>query len=159
MSPRLRLRALSTVAALGLVALAASPAAAATEVAKGAASAVTVTLAGNAQGSGTYTATNDGTTQTTSGTNTPALTVLGGFPGAGAGTLNQDAGTTTTSQASACAGLAGNGATLVAVGRSSCLQPKDTLSLSSGTVDLTKLDPSSDVIDSAFNKAILAQLP
>ncbi|MCW2758654.1 MAG: hypothetical protein JWO46_2400 [Nocardioidaceae bacterium] len=162
MSRRLRLRALSTVLALGILALAASPAAAASEVAKGSANAVTVSLAGNAQGTGVFTASNDGTNQTTSGTNTPPLTVLGGFPGAGAGTLNQDAGTAAPSgagQATACAGLAGNGATLVQVGRSSCLQPKDTLALNAGSVDISKLDPSKDIIDSAFNQAILGQLP
>jgi len=128
------------LAASALVVLSAGPGAAATVVAQATATALEVSLAGQAQGSGTYAVNNDGTGETSSGTNEPAGTIP--FPGASVGTLAQDAKTQIVrrnGRSAACSGLAGDGATLVAVGSGACLTPGNQLELSSGTLDLEAL--------------------
>jgi hypothetical protein len=131
------------VAAASLALLAAGPAFAADPVARASATALQIGIAGQGTDTGTYTATNDGSTETTSGTNTPALPVLGGQRLTNLGTLAQDATTTSSTgngSSAACAGVAGEGATLAQVGDgSSCLTGGQTVSLDAGHLDLTNL--------------------
>lgn len=106
---------------------------------KGTASAVDLNLAGQQTGSGQYTATNFGKGEETTGNNKPLLKVLGGQQLIKQGTLNQDASATKALKASACAGLAGNGASLAAVGDSSCLTPGQNISITPVNLDLSKV--------------------
>jgi hypothetical protein len=148
--------------AVGLVLLGTAPALAADGSTTGTATALRVSVAGNEAYSGTYSASNDGSTQTTSGSNKPQLQALGGQKVVTAGTLDQDAGTSVNGErghVNACSGLAGSGSSLVEVGRASCLDPKGTVSLNAGAVDFSKFDPTTDVVNSALNKAITDNLP
>ncbi len=143
MTRRMRVRTtLAAATTMGLLGLAAAPGSAATPVADGTASAVVVTVGGSPTDSGTYAATHDGTTQSTSGSNQPVLTGLGGQTLLSAGVLAQDATTSVTdgdSRSAACAGIAGQGATTVAVGEGSCLTGGQTMRLSAATLDLSRL--------------------
>lgn len=138
---RRRVRAsLGLLGAAALVGLSGSPAAAAT-VAQASATAVRVSVAGTPTDSGTFRSTHDGDRESTSGTNRPPASVPGGGV-LSAGTLAQDARTRVQGgqgYSQACAGLAGDGATVVAVGEGSCLSGGQNLQLSAGDVDLTGL--------------------
>lgn len=131
-------------AAASVAMLAAGPALAAAPVAQASASALTIALAGNGAGSGTYAASTDGTNETTTGNKSPALTAVGPLKLVGLGVAAQDATTSVVNQngnSAACAGLAGPGASIVAVGNAgSCLTGGSVLKLSPATVDLTGLN-------------------
>jgi hypothetical protein len=130
--------------------MAAGPAVAADAVSRASGNAVQLTLLGNTQGSGTFTATNDGHGEHTTGTNQPALALLGGQQLIDAGTLFQDATaqlTDHTGASAGCAGLAGDGATLVAIGDSRCLTPGQSLQLDLGKVDLAALVANVQIVD------------
>ena len=101
MRSHLRPAALVAASLVGL--LAAAPAYAA-DVTGGSASAVTVTAGGQDNGTGTYSAQYDGQ-KTTTGSNQPAISLLGGQSLLSAGTLAQDADANASGSA-ACAGLA-----------------------------------------------------
>ncbi len=144
-SPRSR-RPLLTLGATGaaasLVLLAAAPGSAAVPVARASATALELTVASSPVDSGTYAVSNDGRRETSTGSNSPALRALGGQSFLSAGTLAQDASTEVvdrTGRSAACAGLAGDGATLVAVGEGGCLTPGDNASISAGNLDLSDL--------------------
>ncbi|MFT4264704.1 MAG: hypothetical protein QM572_15060 [Nocardioides sp.] len=143
MSHRLFVRSGATVAAFALAGLAAGPAFAADPVAQATASALTLGIAGTPASTGTYAVQNDGTTQTTSGSNSPALPVVTGQSALATGTLAQDATTTISNgdgNSAACSGLAGPGATLASVGNGqSCLTGGNTLALNVASVDLSGL--------------------
>ena len=133
-------RTAAALCAAALVVLAAMPALAATHRAQASGSALTLTLGGSPNGTGTFTATNDGSGEHTSGTNQPAISVLGGQDLISQGTLHQDATARVTDgsgHSAACAGLAGQGATLVSVGEARCLTGGQTLSLDAGHLDLS----------------------
>lgn len=130
--------ALLTTAAL--LAVSAGPALAADPVAQASATALRLSLGGTPTDSGTYTVTNDGERETTTGSNEPAISALGGQSFIQAGTLSQDADTVIRNRdgfSAACAGLAGDGATLVEVAEGGCLVPGENLALDAGTADLT----------------------
>lgn len=132
--------AVALAGAAALVGLSGAPAAAAT-VAQASGTAVRVTVAGNPADSGSFRSTHDGNGEQTSGSNSPAV-ALPGLGVASAGTLAQDARTRVQDgrgYSEACAGLAGDGATVVGVGEGSCLQGGQTLQLSAGTLDLAAL--------------------
>ncbi len=141
MRPILRRSAFAAVFLLTVVAV--TPAAAAATVAQAGANAINLQIAGNeAVSSGTYTASNDGANETTEGNNQPLVAALTGQNLVSAGTLAQDAEAKVVAgqgKSSACAGLAGRGATLVAVGDGNCLSGGDNLALSAGTVDLSNI--------------------
>ncbi|QWZ06750.1 hypothetical protein KRR39_14520 [Nocardioides panacis] len=125
-----------------LVGLVAAPASAATVVARASATGVVLTAGGQPAGSGTYEVTHDGTRQTSTGSNRPAVSALTGQSLVSAGVLAQDATTRLEGRAgrsAACAGLAGDGATVAAVGDGDCLSPGSNLSLSAGSLDLSGL--------------------
>ena len=81
------LRFASVVGAVTLSAIAAAPAMAAAPLSQAGANAVTVAVAGNAQGTGDVTATNDGTSETKTGETAPQVPAPGGgfFTGGVAG--------------------------------------------------------------------------
>jgi hypothetical protein len=115
-------------------------------------------MLGNTQGTGTFTATNDGHGEHTTGTNQPALALLGGQQLISAGTLFQDATAYVSERAgtsAGCAGLAGDGATLAAIGVSRCLTPGQNLQLDLGKVDLAKLVANVKIVDNdQLNQAL-----
>ncbi|MDH2413740.1 hypothetical protein [Nocardioides sp. CER19] len=140
MSHRLFLRTGSALAAASVALLATGPAFAADPVAQASATALEVGIAGHGTETGTYTATNDGTRETTSGDNAPALPVAVGQQATNLGTLAQDAVTTTAGHSAACSGVAGEGATLTQVGDGTrCLTGGQTITLDAAHADFSKL--------------------
>ena len=126
--------------AAAVLAISAGPALAAEPVAQASATALRLALGGTPTDSGTYTVTNDGKRETTTGSNEPAISALGGQSFIQTGTLSQDADTVIRDKrgfSAACAGLAGDGATLVEVAESGCLVPGENLALDAGSADLT----------------------
>lgn len=127
---------LTTAAVLGV---SAGPAFAADPVAQASATGIRLSIAGTPTDSGTYTVTNDGETETTTGSDEPAISVLGNQPFIQAGTLAQKADTVIRNRdgfSAACAGLAGDGAVLVEVDEGTCIVPGENLALNAGTADL-----------------------
>ena len=91
-----------------------APASAVPVVSQATANALHATLLGSALlDSGTFTASNDGTTQTTTGNANPALTVLGTQTLITAGALPQTATANTDGTSAACGGVLGGGGTVV----------------------------------------------
>lgn len=136
-----RLAAAAT--ASSLVLLTSTPALAAEKpVAQASATALRLTIGGTPADSGTFTATNDGKRERTEGSDSPAISVLGGQDFIQAGTLAQKARTQIEDgrgASAACSGLAGDGAVLVEVDEGSCLRPGDNLELNAGNLDLSNL--------------------
>lgn len=147
--------ALLTTAAV--LAVSAGPALAAEPVAQASATGLRLTLGGTPTDSGTYTVTNDGKRETTTGSNEPAISALGGQGFIQAGTLSQDADTVIRNRdgfSAACAGLAGDGATLVEVAEGGCIVPGENLALSAGTADLTGLQILGDPFPQELQDAL-----
>ena len=144
MRPVLRLASVIGAATLGAVATA--PALAATTLSQAGANAITVKLAGNGQGSGNVTARNDGSRETRTGDATPPMSVLQGQSLLQGGALAQEASASAVGRSAACAGLAGNGGSVVNIGGSRCLAPGDEVNATLGSLDLNGLvvaDPDS----------------
>lgn len=147
MRPHLRLAAVVGAAAISTVAVA--PAYAAAPLAQAGANAITLSVAGNENGSGDVTATNDGSGEQKTGDTSPPISVLGGQRLINAGVLAQEATATSTDGAgrsAACAGITGNGGSVAQIGDSSCLNPGEPLDLSFGNLDLSGtlvIDPES----------------
>ncbi len=120
----------------GLAAAAEAP-----SVARAEATAVRGVLAGTPEDSGTFTATHDGrTASTTTGTATPQAGVLGNQRLLNLGILAQEATASLVDGAgasAACAGIAGNGGSVAQVGGSRCLTPGEPVGLSVANLDLT----------------------
>lgn len=131
--------------ALLVVGVTASPGAAAT-TGHAEATALRVTVAGESAGSNSYVADNAGDGEQTRGVNQPAAPPLLAQQGAlSVGTLFQDAAARGDGSTAACAGLAGDGATIVQVGQgTSCFTGADNARLT-----LAELDPG----------ALTAELP
>ncbi len=146
--PRAR-RARGAVALAGaavLVGLSAAPAAAA-PVSQGSATAVRVTVGGTPTASGTYSAVNDGNGEQTTGNNRPEAGVLGGQQLITTGTLAQDARAQVVDRrgrSAACAGLAGDGASVVAAGEGTCLRGGQNLRLDAASLDFSSLQVVQD---------------
>ncbi len=101
---RTTLRTAATLSgAAALTALSLAPAVGATVVSRSEASAVTVSVAGQGANSGTYSATNDGSRQSTDGTSRPPIGVLSGQKALNAGVLAQEAVARTDGTSAACA--------------------------------------------------------
>lgn len=131
---------------------AASPALAATQTATGTAAAIQGSVVGMTVDSMRYTASNDGSGETTSGTNNPPISVLTGQSRISEGTLAQDAVTSKQDgnlSSVACAGVAGQGASLAQVGDGNCIDNDgQTLSLTGSNLDLTNVKVTgSDITD------------
>ncbi len=136
----LRLAALATSASL--VVLSAAPGTAAQPLAEGTAVGLSLVVGGSANDSGAYKVSNDGSGETRSGARDPQIRVLGGQSLISAGTLAQNAATQVSGgngSVVACAGLAGDGATVAEVGEGDCLSPGNQLQLNAANFDLSKI--------------------
>lgn len=128
--------ALALAGAGALLLLTATPAAAVDPVSQASGSALSLNLAGRTAGSGEFVATNDGKTQETSGTNTPALPILGDQQAVVGGAVGQDAIAKTDGSSAACAGLVGRNGTVEVGPHGSCLTDSNgRVILSLGSLD------------------------
>ncbi|HET6667330.1 MAG TPA: hypothetical protein VFG98_08635 [Intrasporangium sp.] len=119
-----------------------APAVAATTIAQSSASALTIAVAGNAQGSGTVTATHDGDTESVKGETSPPVGVLANQGLLNVGVLAQEATAGISDgggTSAACAGVAGEGGSVAQIGDSSCLVPGQPIGLSIANLDLSRL--------------------
>jgi hypothetical protein len=127
-----------------LVLVSAAPGVAAEPVAQANATGLVLTVLSTPTDSGTYSVTNDGTKETATGSNKPAISLLDAQDFITAGTLAQDATTSVTNgkgNSAACAGLAGDGASLASVeDGGSCLTPANNATINAGTIDLSDLE-------------------
>lgn len=110
-------------------------------VAQSSATAVSGAVAGSGTDSGTVKAIHDGTAEQKTGPASPPVDVLGGQQLLNAGVLAQEATAVVDDQgrgrAAACAGIVGNGGSVVQVGDSHCLEPGAPVGLSLANLDLT----------------------
>ena len=142
-----RFAAAVAVSAFGMVA--ATPALAAAPVAQSGANALTVSVAGEENGTGNVTATHDGSREQRTGDTTPPVSVLKGQELFRGGALAQEASASVVDglgRSRACAGLTGNGGAEVQIGSSRCLSPGQPLGLTLGNLDLSDtlvIDPES----------------
>ncbi|MFL6156598.1 MAG: hypothetical protein ACJ72D_10920 [Marmoricola sp.] len=137
----LRVSAIAGAAAVSMLAIAPTFAAAA-PVSQATASGLTLGILGNPLSTGTVKATNDGTTETKTGQVNPPISVLNSQSIVKAGVVAQEAKASVTGDngtSAACAGLAGQGATIAEVGDSSCLTGGNAVDLDLGNIDLTKV--------------------
>jgi len=140
---RFRLKAGRLAAAgaggIALVVLAASPALADTSAST--ANALNMTLVGGTLAdSGTTTASNDGTTETNTGTQFPAIGVLGAQTVITAGVLGQVSRAFDDGSSAACAGVLGTGGTLVVGANGACtVTPSAQVVLNLGVVGLATI--------------------
>lgn len=158
-----RLGALSASTTLAFMAT--GPAWAAPVVASADANAVTLSIAGNATGSGEVTATNDGSGEDKQGETTPPISVLGNQDLLNAGVLQQDAAAQVqdgVGVSAACAGVAGEGGSVAQVGDSSCIFPGQPVGVTIANLDLTGavlVDPESALADlNAIGDPLMQQL-
>lgn len=151
-------RGAAVAAAAAMVALSAAPASAAT-VSQASATALSLELAGTgARDTGTYAVTNNGSTESAEGTNEPLITALGGQKAIHAGTLAQDAVATKDATSAACSGLAGDGATVVAVGSGDCLSGGDNISLDAASLDFADVELVSSGLFQGVDRQLIAEL-
>lgn len=139
-----RLAAVIGLAAIGSLSVA--PALAAAPVAQSGANAAHVSVAGNGQGTGTVTATHDGSRETRAGEATPPISLLKQQDLLNAGVLAQEATARGNSTSAACAGIAGEGGSVAQIGDSACLRPGKPIDLSVTNLDFGRLlvvDPQS----------------
>jgi hypothetical protein len=119
---RLYLRFAAVVGVVTMGAIAAAPAMAAAPISQAGANAVTVAIAGNKQGTGNTTATNDGSGEQKTGDATPPISILQGQSLFQGGVLAQEATAGSDGHSAACAGLGGNGGSVINIGGSRCLR-------------------------------------
>lgn len=151
-------RGAAVAAAAAMVALSAAPASAAT-VSQASATALSLELAGTgARDTGTYAVTNDGSTESATGTNEPLITALGGQEAIQAGTLAQDAVAKKNATSAACSGLAGDGATVVAVGSGNCLSGGDNISLDAASLDFSDVELVSSGLFQGVDQQLITAL-
>ena len=151
-------RGAAIAAAAAMVALSAAPASAAT-VSQASATALSLELAGTgARDTGTYAVTNDGSRESATGTNEPLITALGGQKAIQAGTLAQDAVANKNATAAACSGLAGDGATVVAVGSGNCLSGGDNISLDAASLDFSDVELVSSGLFQGVDQQLITAL-
>lgn len=134
-------RGLAFVAVAGISTLAFAPTAmAAGTVSQAEATALNISIADNAQGTGTVKAINDGAGEQKTGELKPLVgdTLLPDL-GVNAGVIYQDAKATSTGTSAACAGLAGDGAAVVELGTGNCLVGGDNLNFELANLSLNPL--------------------
>jgi hypothetical protein len=160
-----RLGALTGVTALALMTM--GPALAAEIVSQASANALTIAVAGNGQGSGTVTATHDGKDESVRGETSPPVHLLGGQQLLSAGVLAQEATASADGDgagaSAACAGIAGQGGSVVQIGDSNCLRPGQPIGLTFANLDLsdvvvfdedTPLAPLNEATDPVIENAV-----
>lgn len=140
MTRRPAIRGAALLATVTLLGLTMAPAFAAT-VAQASANALTIQVAGQGNDTGTVTARHDGVIETKDGGATAPVSVLQGQQVLAAGTFAQDATASVDGngdgQTAACAGIAGDGASVAEVGASRCLQGGDNIGITLANLDLT----------------------
>ena len=142
---RTYLRLTAAVGTLGLGLMALSPAVAATNNQAGA-NAVSIQIADqDPQGTGLATATYENGQETKTGNTTPAFPDPTGQKFLTGGVLAQEA-TAKPGLSAACAGLAGDGGSVLNIGNSSCLTPGNLITGSFGSFDPSTLIPSGSAI-------------
>jgi len=139
------LRFAAVVGAVTVSAIAAAPALAAAPAAQAGANAVTVAIAGNAQGTGNVTASYSNGKETTTGNSQPAFPDPTGQKFITGGVLAQEA-TAKPGFSAACAGLAGDGGSVLNIGDSKCLEPGNLVTGSFGSFDPSTLIPDGSSI-------------
>lgn len=164
MKTRSCLRLGSALGALSLSAVAMTPALAAGNIAASGANAFEMSIAGNGEGTGTASATHNGSKETRTGEANPPVSVLQNQKLLNVGVLAQQA----TAQkrggegySAACAGVAGNGASVAEVGDSRCLTPGAPVGLALANLDLSKtlvINPASALGPLAEANAPLATI-
>lgn len=112
---------------------------------------------------GRYTATYNGKKTVNSGTNKPALPLLGSDQKLlSVGVFAQDAAAALqngTAYSGACSALAGKGATLVAIGDgSSCVKPGEAVTVNLADLDLQKLGATTDYLLTDQSKSVHVKL-
>jgi len=138
-----------------LVWLSIAPALATHTVSHADATAIRLSVAGEGSDSGTVTATNDGSGEVKTGETSPAVGILGDQQLLNLGVLTQDAAARIVGQdgvSDACAGVAGEGAAVVAVGDSSCISRGEPVGVKIANLDLT--GTSIIQADSALGEAL-----
>lgn len=142
MTRRPAVRCVALLGATTLLGLSMSPAFAST-VAQASASAVSIEAAGQPNDTGTVTARHDGTVGVTDGSATPPVSLLQGQHLLAIGTLAQDATASVDGngdgQTAACAGIAGDGASVAEVGAARCLTGGDNVGVTLANLDLSKM--------------------
>lgn len=145
----LRLSAIIGATTVSMLAIA--PVFAAAPVAQATSNAITLGIAGTEGfSSGTVKATHDGITETKTGESNPTVGVLGNQSILNVGVLAQEATANTEANgdgtSAACGGVAGEGASVIAVGDSSCIEPGESVGITLANLDLTDvitIDPAS----------------
>lgn len=155
-------RGAAVAAAVAIVGLSAAPASAAT-VSQASSSAVSVDLAGSAASvdSGTYKATYDGKSTSTTGTSKPLVSALSGQTLVSNGALTQEADASKKNGKSfseACAGLVGDGTGNVGVGSGRCLQGDGIVHLDLGTLDLSQFRVSKSDLYKGMDDKVAKQI-
>jgi hypothetical protein len=138
------LRFAAVVGAVTLGGIAAAPALAATDNQSGA-NAVFISIAGNGQGTGNVTASYSNGKETTTGNSKPAFPDPTGQKFITGGVLAQEA-TAKPGFSAACAGLAGDGGSVLNIGDSHCLTPGNLVTGSFGSFDPSTLIPDGSSI-------------
>jgi hypothetical protein len=141
---RAHLRFAAVIGAVTIGVVAAAPAIAATDNQAGA-NAVFISIAGQGQGTGNVTASYSDGKETTSGNSQPAFPDPTGQQFITGGVLAQEA-TAKPGFSAACAGLAGDGGSVLNIGDSSCLEPGDLVTGSFGSFDPSTLIPDASSI-------------
>ena len=142
--------------------VAAPGSAATTPLAYADANALNLSLLGSPISSGTVVSTTDGKTTTTTGNPAPLVQALGSqqlIPSTGV--MVQDAKSTMSNQdgvSQSCAGLAGSGGQVVAVGNGDCIKGGQQLSFDPGSINLTNVQISSAGILTGITSPIQAAL-
>ncbi|GGU07923.1 hypothetical protein [Nocardioides albus] len=164
----LSVRGAALVAATAMIGLTvtAAPATASAEKpqAKASSVALTVNVSDKVKvDTGRYTATYNGKKTVNSGTNKPALPLLGSDQKLlSVGVFAQDAAAALqdgTAYSGACSALAGKGATLVAIGDgSSCVKPGEAVTVNLAELDLQKLGATTDYLLTDQSKSVHVKL-
>ncbi|MET0998348.1 MAG: hypothetical protein ABWX73_06515 [Marmoricola sp.] len=142
---RSHLRLASVAGAIVLSGVAMAPALGATNLSSAGANALTISVAGNENGTGNVTATNDGSGEKKTGDTEAPISDSGAQDFLSAGVLAQEAtarATNGTGTSAACAGLAGDGGSVVNLGGSECLKPTNQVNGSLGSFDPSTLLPT-----------------
>lgn len=145
--------------------LAIAPVFAAAPVSQATSNAITLAIGGSPISSGTVKATNDGTTETKTGSTNPVVGVLGNQSLLNIGVLAQAAEAKVASNgdgiSAGCGGVAGEGASVVNIGDSTCLVPGQPVGVTLANLDLTGstlIDPTSAIGGLAALNPIADQL-
>ena len=140
MTRRPAVRCVAVLGATALLGLTMAPAFANT-VAQAHANALAIQVADQANDTGTVTARHDGVLETKDGAAVAPVSLLQGQQVLAAGTLAQDATASVDAngdgQTAACAGIAGDGASVAEVGASRCLQGGDNVEVNLANLDLS----------------------